>query len=84
MVERIERIARIKGINSGQAFERKEGYEDQAGRQAFAQVLKKAMGSPSVSRATTAAYQLDLSSRPTQSLFYRDGTDFSSLAKGLF
>jgi len=81
MVERIERVARIKGINSGQAFERKEGYEDQAGRQAFAQVLKKAMDTRPVGKFASAAYHLDLSSRPTQSLFYRDGTDFSALTQ---
>jgi hypothetical protein len=78
MVERIEKIAGIKGIGSGHAFERKEGYEDQAGRHAFAQVLKKAMSTSSVSRPTPAA-SLELSGRPTQSLFYGDGMDFSRL-----
>jgi hypothetical protein len=84
MLERIERVARIKGVE-GRAFERKEGYnEEKKNKQAFKNALSKEMDKE-VRPANEAgigmanAYRLELSSRPTQSLFYREMVDLSNI-----
>ena len=87
MLERIERVARVKGVDSSinRSFERKEGYnDDKKNKQSFAHALTKEM-EKDVRPANEAglgvpnAYRLDLSTRPTQSLFYREYVDLSEV-----
>ena len=66
-------------------FERKEGYnDDKKNKQSFAHALTKEM-EKEVRPANEAglgmpnAYRLDLSTRPTQSLFYREYVDLSGV-----
>ena len=83
MVERIERVVRVKGIESeaNRFFERKEGYEDhRRGKKQFARVLdreinKEERPANEAGAGIPNAYKLDLSLRPTQSLFYVQGVD---------
>lgn len=87
MLDRIERIARVKGVDSGvgRSFERKEGYnENKKDKRSFDKTLTKEMDKdvPSADKAglnAMNAYSLDISSRPTQSLFYRDLVDIIGL-----
>lgn len=82
MVERIERVARVKGIESdaNRFFERKEGYEDhRQGKKQFAKVLDREIEreerpANEAGAGIPNAYKLDLL-RPTQSLFYVQGVD---------
>ncbi len=87
MLERIERVARVKGVDSSvnHSFERKEGYNDaKKHKQSFAHTLTKEM-EKEVRPANEAglgvpnAYRLELSTRPTQSLFYREFVDLSGV-----
>lgn len=78
MLERIERVTRVKGteLDIGRSFKRKEGYEEEKGKkQDFSKMLQKEMqkevrpdndGGPGVPRA----YALTLNSKPTHSLYY--------------
>ena len=89
MVDRIERITRVKGINQGidQFFNRKEGYADgKKKHQMFEQDLERELRKeprPENEAGPDApkAYQLDLTTKPTQSLFYEEGADLTK-AKG--
>ena len=84
MLERIERVARVKGIE-GRAFERKEGYnEDKKNKQSFKDVLSKEMDKEvrpgnEAGIGVPNAYRLELSTRPTQSLFYREMVDLRDI-----
>ncbi len=84
MLEKIERIAPVKGADYDVArqFNRKQGYEDHrnGGRNKFASVLQKKLDKGAVqpsnhSPGVPDAYNLELSIRPTQSLFYEQGAD---------
>ncbi|SHK86220.1 hypothetical protein SAMN05216582_12130 [Selenomonas ruminantium] len=84
MLERIERVARIKGVE-GRAFERKEGYsEDKRNKQSFKNALnneldKEARLANEAGIDAPGAYKLELSTHPTQSLFYKEYIDFREL-----
>ncbi len=85
MVERIEKVARVKGVDYdvGRSFDRKEGYEEKDSGKKFSEVFQKArnrqVAEPS---SVSAPYRLELS-RATQSLFYEGGMDFRSLSSKL-
>lgn len=87
MVERIERIARVKGIEKefARSFERKEGFNDgKRGQKKFADTLdrelaKEVRPANEAGKGVPNAYSLELSSYPTQSLFYAGGMDFTKL-----
>ena len=78
MLERIERVTRVKGteLDIGRSFKRKAGYEDEKEKkQEFSKMLQKEMkkevrpdndGGPGVSKA----YALTIDSKPTHSLYY--------------
>ena len=82
MLERIERVARVKGVE-GRAFERKEGYEDNPkSKKQFAEILdheleKEARPDNEAGPGVPNAYRLELRARPTQSLFYQNEVDLS-------
>lgn len=87
MLDRIERVSRVKGMESAidRAFERKEGYnESKKNKQSFQKALAKEMDKE-VRPANEAgigvpnAYRLELSTRPTQSLFYREMVNISDI-----
>lgn len=87
MLDRIERVARVKGVESSidRSFERKQGYNDaKKNKQSFENTLTQEM-EKEVRPANEAgngipnAYRLELSSRPTQSLFYREMVDISDI-----
>ena len=87
MLDRIERVARVKGVESAidRSFERKEGYnESKKNKQSFEKALTKEMDKE-VRPANEAglgvpnAYRLELSACPTQSLFYREMVDISDI-----
>ena len=83
MIDRIERIAGIKGIAKGidRFFKRREGYDDtRRDRKQFSRMLSHEMkdrnsGEEPADSELTEAYRLDLSVRPTQSLFYEEKPD---------
>jgi hypothetical protein len=89
MVDRIERVSRLKGIDSGigKFFERKEGYEDDPKKKKqFADVLDRELAKDTrpeneAGPGAPNAYRLELSARPTQSLFYREGVDLSKVER---
>ncbi|MBR6266896.1 MAG: hypothetical protein IKR28_00990 [Selenomonadaceae bacterium] len=81
MVERIERIARIKGVDYDveRPFERKENYQDSK-KKKFAQTLNQAMRKDQTRESSMPTpYRLELSTRATQSLFYQDGLSLRQL-----
>ena len=81
MIERIEKVARVKGVeyNVDRAFERKEGYQGSCNKK-FAQVLRSAMQKDTGQEGTMpVAYQLEISNRATHSLFYQNGLDLRNL-----
>ena len=85
MVERIEKVARVKGIDYdvGRSFDRKEGYEEQASGKKFSEFFQKARNHQAAEPSNVSApYRLELS-RATQSLFYERGMDFRSLSSKL-
>lgn len=85
MVDRIERITQVKGINRGidQFFKRKDGYADnKKDRQRFERNLESELRKESrpeneAGPGAPKAYQLDLTTKPTQSLFYEEGADLA-------
>ena len=87
MLNRIERVARVKGIDSSvnRSFERKEGYHDaKKDKQSFAYTLnqekeKEVRPANEAGLGMPNAYRLELSTLPTQSLFYRELVDLSSV-----
>ena len=85
MVERIEKIARIKGVeyDVSRPFDRKEGYQDNK-KKKFAQELNQAMQKSQKQESTMPIpYRLELNTRATQSLFYQGGLDLRHLGAGI-
>lgn len=85
MVERIERVARVKGVDYdvGRSFDRKDGYEDQASGKKFSDFFQKARTRRTEAKVNVPeAYRLEIG-RATQSLFYEGGMDFRSLRSKL-
>ena len=87
MVERIEKVNRVKGVDYdvNRPFERKEGYGDGTSKDsAFRQMLKKQMEKNTSENAPIAeAYAVDIQ-RATQSLFYKDGLNLRVLGKDVY
>ena len=82
MVERIEKVARIKGVDYDveRPFDRKEDYQDNKKKKEFAQALSQAMRKDKAQESSMPKpYRLELSTRPTQSLFYQDGLNLRQL-----
>ena len=85
MLERIERVERIKGIDNdvGKSFARRHGYDDtNKNGKNFAQVLRDTLrGGVPTEREVPAAYALEISSVPkaTQSLFYENSGAINGL-----
>ena len=85
MVERIERVARLKPVESGigKFFERKEGYDSgEKKKKQFAGVLAREIEKENrpeneAGPGAPNAYRLELMAAPTQSLFYRGDVDLS-------
>ncbi len=82
MVERIEKVARIKGVDYDveHRFDRKEDYQDNR-KKKFAQTLNQAMSRNQAQEKNSMPipYRLELNTRATQSLFYQDGLNLSQL-----
>ena len=87
MVERIEKVNRVKGVDYdvNRPFERKEGYGDGTGKDsAIRQKLKKQREKNTSENAPIAeAYAVDIQ-RATQSLFYKDGLNLRVLGKDVY
>ena len=81
MVEKILKIARIKGVDNdvGRRFDsrRRESDEDKAFANELNRVMKK--NEDSEKSEIPAAYSLELSSIGTQSLFYYGGLNLNEL-----
>lgn len=85
MIDRIERVSRLKPVESGigKFFERKEGYEEgEKKKKPFADVLTREIEKESrpeneAGPGAPNAYRLDLMAGPTQSLFYQGEADLS-------
>ena len=80
MVDRIERVARIKDVeyDVGRSFERKEGYRDQQEKRKFSEVLQSVMKRGVKQESSVPEpYRLELNTRATQSLFYQNGVELS-------
>ena len=92
MLERIERVTRVKGteLDIGRSFKRKEGYEDEKEKkQEFSKMLQKEMqkevrpdndGGPGVPKA----YALTIDSKPTHSLYYNYLVDITKARNILY
>ncbi len=92
MLERIERVTRVKGteLDIGRSFKRKEGYEDgKEKKQEFSKLLQKEMqkevrpdndGGPGVPKA----YALTIDSQPTHSLYYNYLADITKARNILY
>ena len=84
MVERIERVTRIKRLrfNSDELFERKKGFEEKEQGETFASIfqdeIEKKKQRQSENSSSNRAYQLEVG-RPTQSLFYQGKADISDV-----
>lgn len=81
MIERIEKVARVKGVeyDTDRPFQRKEGYQDSR-KKKFSQALNQAMQKKQQTNSTMPIpYRLELNTRATQSLFYQDGLNLSQL-----
>ena len=84
MVERIERITRIKRLrfNSDELFERKKGFEEKEQGETFASIfedeIEKKKKRQADNSSSNRAYQLEVG-RPTQSLFYQGKADISDV-----
>ena len=79
MVERIQKIARVKKVENdvGRRFDERR----QNGGKSFLEELNTAMGKKNVAKETKIpdAYALELTSTGTQSLFYYAGMDLEAL-----
>ena len=79
MVERIQKIARVKKVENdvGRRFDERR----QNGGKSFLEELNTAMGKKTVAKETKIpdAYALELTSTGTQSLFYYAGMDLEAL-----
>jgi len=84
MVERIERVMRIKRLrfNNDELFERRKGFEEREQGEAFASIfedeIEKRKKRQSEDASSNGAYRLEVG-RPTQSLFYQGKADISDM-----
>lgn len=82
MVERIEKIARIKGVDYdvGKKFDSSRQHGED-GKPNFAAELSRVMNKKAPPKTSTIseAYRLELSSLGSQSLFYFGATDLGTL-----
>ena len=84
MVERIERVTRIKRLrfNNDELFERRSGFEEKAQEETFTSIFKdeieKKKKQSSENPSLNKAYLLEVG-RPTQSLFYQGKADISEV-----
>ena len=84
MVERIERVMRIKRLrfNNDELFERRKGFEEKEQGETFASIfqdeIEKKIQRQSENSSSNRAYQLEVG-RPTQSLFYQGKADISDV-----
>ncbi len=81
MVEKIERIARVKGIESenGRRFDNKNHYKEGKGDGSFAGTLKRVMKKSEGESSFPAAYKLELSSSGANTLFHFHGWNMGQL-----
>lgn len=84
MVESIERIERVKGINYDVGRrEREDGSNEDSSGKKFSDYLKKASKkAPEKSAEIGDAYKLDVG-RPSHSLFYEGNVDFRAIRRNL-
>lgn len=84
MIESIERIERVKGINYDVGRrEDKNSSDEEALEKKFSEYLKKASKkTPKKAAEIGDAYKLDVG-RPSHSLFYEGGIDFRSVRRNL-
>ena len=84
MVERIERVMRIKRLrfNNDELFERRKGFEEREQGEAFASIFEDEIETrkkrQSEDASSNGAYRLEVG-RPTQSLFYQGKADISDM-----
>ena len=84
MVERIERVMRIKRLrfNNDELFERRKGFEEREQGESFASIyedeIEKKKKRQTEDSPSNRAYQLEVG-RPTQSLFYQGKADISEV-----
>lgn len=81
MVERIERIMRIKRLrfDSDELFERRKGFEEREKDESFAAIYEDEIEKKKHrDEDSNDAYHLDVG-RPTQSLFYKGKVDLSDV-----
>ena len=82
MVERIEKIARVKGIESetGRRFDKKNNYRDGEGDGSFAGTLKRVMKKHEEDNGVfPEAYKLELTSTGANTLFHFHGWNMGQL-----
>ena len=81
MVERIEKVARVKGIeyDVNRPYDQEEN-ERNGAKQKFAKVLRSVMKRSAPQESTVPdAYRLEITNRATQSLFYQNGLDLRQI-----
>ena len=83
MVERIERVMRIKRLrfNNDELFERRKGFEEKEQGETFASIFEDEIEKKKKSQEndlSNGAYRLEVG-RPTQSLFYQGKADISEV-----
>ncbi len=84
MVERIERVMRIKRLRfyKDELFERRKGFEEREQGETFASIfddeVEKRKKRQSENASSNSAYHLEVG-RPTQSLFYQGKADISDM-----
>lgn len=84
MVERIERVMRVKRLrfNNDELFERRKGFEEKEQGESFASIfedeIEKKKKRQSENAHSNRAYHLEVG-RPTQSLFYQGKADISDV-----
>ena len=84
MVERSERVARVKAVeyDVNRPYERNDSDHGGGASRKFAQVLRETMnhrGSGTPRSTVPEAYRLEISARPTQSLFYQSSPNLHLL-----
>lgn len=85
MLERVERVTRIKGVkfDTEDLFQRRRGFDERHERELFASIFedeieKKKRRAEEESAAKDDAYRLDVG-RATQSLFYQGKAELSGV-----
>ena len=75
MIEKIEKIARIKGID----FDVGKKFDSEHSDSGFAAALRRAVGKKNKSAEMSEAYSLELNSFGGEGLFYFGATDLRAL-----